>query len=167
MPNQEEYPDVVRVINSERALWQTAFSEEEMAAVGISQETEQDLIAGEANRNYLVALEHDRVVGFTSWYAKTPDIAWISMLHVDAPFYKQGVGSQLLAQIEQEVYRQNISHIALETQKKATWAIRFYEKYGYHTLTKDESENEPYTQALSRPLNEDQPYCILTKELGN
>ncbi len=164
-PKIEEYEKVVAVINSEKEIWLRSFSEEEMAELGIGEETVKGLIDGGKDRNYLIAAEDNTIVGFVSWYLKNPNVAWVSMLQVIPEMQGKGIGSKLMTEVEEQAKEQGCTATALETQKKADWAIKFYLAKGYRFLTNEETSNKPFAGVLSRPIEDDQPYFILGKEL--
>lgn len=165
-PKRNEYEQVVSVINSEKETWKEVLSDEEMAEIGIGEETVENLVEGEKDRNYLVAVADSDVVGFISWYLKNPNVAWVSMLQVVPTMQGKGIGSALMTQIEKQAESQGCKAVALETQKKADWAVKFYLANGYHTLKSEEVSKEPFAGILSRPLVDSQSYYILGKELN-
>lgn len=134
-PRLEEYKEVTNVINSEKEQWEQVLSEQELQDLHIGQETVDDLIEDAEKRNYLVAELGGKIVGFIEWKPKTHNIAWISMLQVLPSYQRQGVASGLLKKVEEQVKVEGFSAIALETQKKATWAVSFYEKHGFSVLS--------------------------------
>ncbi len=168
VPRQDEYPSVAEVINSEQAQWAAVLTPDEMRVLGIGQETAETLSEGANSRDYLIAEKENEILGFISWYLRTSSIAMVSMLQVQPEYQHQGIGSRLLAAVETAAEQAGAHSIALETQKKATWAMHFYNQNGYHILTDDDLKYEPhYQDILARPLAEDQPYCLLVKRLNN
>ncbi len=168
MPRQDEYDAVAHVVNSELAQWQTVLNKEEIKELGIGEETAQSLSGGEASRHYLIAEKDTQIVGFISWSLRTDTIAMISLLQVLPEYQHQGIGSRLLVEVETAAQQAGATSMALETQKKATWALRFYDQNGYHILTEDDLRYEPhYRDILTRPLEDSQPYCLLVKRLSN
>lgn len=165
-PKRNECEQVVSVINSEKETWKEVLSDEEMAEIGIGEETVENLVEGEKDRNYLVAVADSDVVGFISWYLKNPNVAWVSMLQVVLEMQGKGVGSKLIDEVEKQASEKGCKAIALETQKKAGWAVKFYLRNGYRVLENEESSNEPFAGILSRPIEINQSYCILGKELN-
>ena len=65
--------------------------------------------------------------GGTYWGWLYIDILWVAEAH-----RRQGLGSRLLAEAEQEAVRRGCHHVHLDTM---SWqAPDFYEKHGYETL---------------------------------
>jgi GNAT superfamily N-acetyltransferase len=61
------------------------------------------------------------------------DVALIRHAYVSTTYRNQGLGGQLLA----EVRTQTRSPLLVGTWAAARWAIRFYEKHGFHLVSAD------------------------------
>lgn len=151
VPTREQYPSIVDVINSEAELYKTTFSPEELEALNVGGLTAEDLIENESARRYLVMLVGGELAGFTSWYPKDNQVAWISMLHVSQRSQGKGIGTKLLETVECQAKEIGMRAVALEAQRKASWAVSFYLKRGYEILGWDKLNAEPYTGTLSKP----------------
>jgi len=163
-PKEKEYEQIVKVVNSERALYGKVFSKKELDEIGIGNFKIKDL-EDEGSRNYLVAIIKGKVVGFVSWYIKPNNIVWISMLEVDVNIHNQGIGSKLIKEVEQQANQFKAKAIALEVQKKAKWAIDFYKFNGYKILTNDDLNRGFYKGTLSKkPVKNT---YIFGKEINN
>ena len=64
------------------------------------------------------------------------DVILIRHAYTLTSFQNKGVGSALL---EYLLKKNQNSHLLVGTWKNATWAIRFYEKFGFITHSKDET----------------------------
>jgi N-acetylglutamate synthase-like GNAT family acetyltransferase len=62
------------------------------------------------------------------------DVTLIRHAYVRTGRRKQGIGSQLIARLRSLTDRP----ILIGTWADAVWAIRFYEKHGFHTVSKEE-----------------------------
>jgi len=152
-PRDDEYNQMVDVINSERELYLTVYSAEYLDKLGIGHETiettKQEL--GKETRIYLVAVENEHIVGFVSWYIKPNNVAWVSMLSVGKDFYKRGVGGALVEKVENQAQKAGVFSIALEVQKEAHWALAFYKKHGYIQLSWEDLNRAPFQETLPKP----------------
>lgn len=148
-PKKEEYAQIVKVVNSEKVLYEKVFSKKELDDIGIGSFNISDL-EDDNSRNYLVAVTKGRVVGFVSWYIKSNNVAWISMLEVDIHIQNQGIGSKLIKEVEQQAKQLKARAIALEVQKKAEWAIDFYEFNRYKILDDNDLSRGIYKETLAK-----------------
>lgn len=134
-PSLKDYPEIIRVINSEINLYKKIYSPKILDAIDIGKRNVKDLEKGSKDRKYLIAVKNKKIVGFASWYVKPNDIAWISMLQVLPEYHKQGIGRSLILKIEQQAKKNKCFAVALETQKKAFWAANFYKKNNYKIIS--------------------------------
>ena len=149
-PKESEYNQVVEVVNSELNLYKKFFTKEEIEGIGIGDFDITDL-KDTKSRNQLVAVADEKILGFASWYAKPNNVAWISMLEISPDEQKQGIGSKLIAEIEKLAKQQKNKAIALETQRKAFWAVDFYKKNNYKILSEEALLKEPFKDTLPNP----------------
>jgi len=148
-PKKTEYDQVVKVVNSEENLYTRVFNREELDQIGIGDFNISDL-KNNNTRDHLVAVMEDKIVGFISWYIKSNNIAWISMLEVDINNQHKGIGTKLIKKVEQQAKQLKIKAIALETQEKAEWAINFYKLNGYKILSNSDLSKGLYKGTLSK-----------------
>ena len=64
------------------------------------------------------------------------DVTLIRHAYVKTDYQKQGVGAQLLAHLRAMASRP----VLIGTWAAAHWAIRFYERHGFHLVSMDEKE---------------------------
>ncbi|MGR6431183.1 N-acetyltransferase family protein [Rhizobium sp. PAMB 3174] len=81
---------------------------------------------------------------------------------IDPDFQRQGLGSALLAALEEEMAGQGLDQARLETHARNQPAIGFFEKHGYriHALTTTYSpklDRDIDTVSLSKPLASTEP----------
>jgi len=141
----------VKVINSEKALYEKVFNQKELDQIGIGNFSISDL-EDDSSRNYLVAVIKEKVVGFISWYIKPNNIAWISMLEVNIKIHNQGIGSKLVKEVEKQAQKLKVKAVVLETQKKAKWAIDFYKYNNYKILDDNDLSRGIYKGTLSKKI---------------
>jgi len=88
-----------------------------------------------------VALNTQKIVGSISlytppdvsgctWYDRG-DVAYFGQFGVDPAFQKTGIGSLLLAAVEQEARTVGVPNLALDTAEGATHLIELYGRLGY------------------------------------
>ncbi|QDV49430.1 GNAT family N-acetyltransferase [Gimesia fumaroli] len=87
----------------------------------------EDLAAESAYRHYGI-LEEDRVVACVLAVTVTPQKAKLRQMAVSVEYQNQGVGRQLLQNVELDLKRQGVEALELEAR---TTAVGFYEKLGY------------------------------------
>jgi [ribosomal protein S18]-alanine N-acetyltransferase len=80
---------------------------------------------------FLVALNHETIIGFLIGIKTTPDTARILMLAVKDTHRKQGIGSALLMQFIKEMKQQNVTRMELEVRTSNKGALRFYKSKGF------------------------------------
>lgn len=88
-------------------------------------------IVGNDNHTPLNIITHDKkgnpiggILGGTYWGWMYIDILWVEQTH-----RRQGIGSELLQQAEQEAIRRGCHHVHVDTM---SWqAPEFYQKHGY------------------------------------
>lgn len=89
----------------------------------------EDLAAESAYRHYGM-LEEERVVACVLAVPLTPKKAKLRQMAVSVEYQNQGVGRQLLQNLELDLKRQGVESLELEAR---TTAVGFYEKLGYVT----------------------------------
>lgn len=147
---KEDALRIVELVNSQREIYSTVFSRKEMDGIGIGRYKAEDFEDNQKN-NGLVAIEENEIVGYTHWYMKPNNIAWVGMLEVDPRHYRKGVGQALISRVERDAKKQGAKGIALEAQKKASWAVNFYKKQNYTDLSWEVLNNEVFTGTLKKP----------------
>jgi len=108
------------------------FREEEVAtAVELLDES----LAGDDDYQFVGAFESDQLVGYACWGATpgtvaTSDLYWIV---VDRERQGRGIGTQLLAEVEQRLTTHDARLVVVETSSRADYAATrgFYEARGY------------------------------------
>jgi ribosomal protein S18 acetylase RimI-like enzyme len=105
------------------------------AEVAIATELLDDSLAGDDDYRLLGAYGADELVGYACW-GPTPgtegtyDLYWIV---VDPARQGQGVGTELLTAVEQQLAREHGRLLVVETSSRADYAATraFYERRGY------------------------------------
>ncbi len=105
------------------------------AEVAIAAELLDDSLAGDDDYRLLGAYGADELVGYACW-GPTPgtegtyDLYWIV---VDPARQGQGVGTELLNAVEQQLAREHARLLVVETSSRADYAATraFYERRGY------------------------------------
>lgn len=76
--------------------------------------------------------EHDgALVGFLYWNQEKPGSAHLRSLYLHPLFWRQGIGSQLLQQAEQDMRRAGFSRLGLWVLQGNVRAERFYQHHGF------------------------------------
>ncbi len=73
-------------------------------------------------------------VGYAAWRDEPPGIAYIDEINVHPEMQRFGLGSRLLDAIRDDARKAGIHHIVLRAWAKATWAMSFYRKQGFHEI---------------------------------
>lgn len=86
----------------------------------------------EAGAGLLLAYDRERLIGFAAYY-RAGDASELKLdkLYVHQDYHGQGVGSRLIARVEQAARAQGRSTLILQVNKDNTKAIGAYEKNGF------------------------------------
>jgi [ribosomal protein S18]-alanine N-acetyltransferase len=96
----------------------------------------------------LVSEEADEIVGFAIGCSEPRKLGHIITIDVDPHRQRQHIGSCLLAEIEQWLWRQGIEAIYLETPVDDAGAKGFYDKNGYFVFDRFEGYYNDSLDAL-------------------
>jgi GNAT superfamily N-acetyltransferase len=67
------------------------------------------------------------------WYER-PEVAYFGQFAVEPQMQRQGVGSMLLAHIEQQAQRDGAHELAFDTSEQASQLIDYYRRRGYRFI---------------------------------
>ena len=98
--------------------------------------SEQELIDEFSNGVRMFGYNHNNKLIGVIGIQKVEDVILIRHAYTLTSHQKKGAGSELL---EYLLRRNQNSRLLVGTWKNATWAIRFYEKFGFITHAKDQS----------------------------
>ncbi|MCL2514072.1 MAG: bifunctional GNAT family N-acetyltransferase/NUDIX hydrolase [Oscillospiraceae bacterium] len=112
---------------------------------GVGPDTAED-IAGYQNDYFYVALDGDRIVGYTTAeiikdneyniFPKGADYLRVNDLYVAKNYRSHGIGEKLLSLVEQKAYDNGLQHIFISSATKDAAAVRnFYTRNGYDIWT--------------------------------
>jgi ribosomal-protein-alanine N-acetyltransferase len=108
----------------------------EKATTSIGEMTNMRESAWEAFRNFtrsewltITIVEQNGVLA--GWAAREKLDELISDFWIDPQYQKQGLGRELLAEVEAEIVRQGFEEARVETHAQNLEAIGFFEKFGY------------------------------------
>ena len=68
----------------------------------------------------------------------------VRYVYILPKYQRQGIGRELMFNIENEAKKESIAKLKLFTLEQATWAIEFYKKIGYRILISRESDMGNY-----------------------
>ena len=95
-----------------------------------------EALDGDDDYRFLGAFDSDQLIGYACWgptpgTAGTYDLYWIA---VDRTRQGQGIGSQLVAAVEERLHAENGRLLVVETSSRDDYAPtrRFYERRRYH-----------------------------------
>ena len=91
------------------------------------------------------------------WPAYVLDAALIRHAYVRTAYRNQGIGGQLLAELRAQTQRP----LLVGTWAAARWAIRFYEKHGFH-LVSEPAKQRLLTKYWSLPASQVKASVVLT-----
>ena len=80
---------------------------------------------------FLVAFDHQTLIGFLIGVKTTPNTARILMLSVQERYRNQGIGSTLLNQFLRQMKLLNVAVVELEVRASNQGALQFYKKQGF------------------------------------
>lgn len=96
----------------------------------------------------LVSEEENQIVGFVVGCSEPRKLGHIITIDVVPHRQRQQIGSRLLAEIEQWLWRQGVEAIYLETPVDDAGAKGFYEKHGYFVFDRFEAYYDDSLDAL-------------------
>lgn len=149
-PKKEDYSKIALLVNEAEKIYFSIYSEEELKYIKICQESVKNLIESEKTRKYLIIKDDFKIVAFASFRLKNAQTVWISSLYVKKSKQGKGYGSILIKKIESSAKRMGASVVALETSKKASWAVNFYLKNQYHILKLSNLKFFPFDKILEK-----------------
>lgn len=89
--------------------------------------------------------------GFMQFFTPVESAVYISALGVHPDFANQGLGRELLKQVEELSKKRGVKSIRFDTRTEYTHAVKFYEGMGYHKVFTDvvsPEENYNYYEKL-------------------
>jgi len=92
-----------------------------------------------ANKNrytYFVAVEDKSIIGLAGLQIESGTVAGI---FVDPDYAEEGIGSQLIARLEEEARKEELDEIEIPASLEA---VEFYRKNGYRTISEEEQDIE-------------------------
>ena len=98
--------------------------------------SEQELIDEFSNGVRMYGYHHNNKLIGVIGIQEAKNVILIRHAYTLTSYQNKGTGSALL---EYLLKKNQVSRIMVGTWKKATWAIRFYEKFGFILHTKEES----------------------------
>jgi GNAT superfamily N-acetyltransferase len=149
IPSDRHYEELASIYNSAIQPYYEIYTKEEKDCFSLK---ETALSLQEAHKsNEIVAIQdNNSIIGYVVYYFKNKHCIWIRSLYVSPSFQRRGVGKLLLSHVEIAAKQNNISIVALETHKMASWAINFYLKHGYLNIVPNISEY-PFNIVLDKP----------------
>ncbi|WP_437747090.1 GNAT family N-acetyltransferase [Sorangium sp. So ce1504] len=115
----------------------TATHREAGAGVGVSEieaRTLADLAALTRRHDVRVAEADDEVAGYLAWRDEAPGVAVLEELSVHPDHQRCGIGTRLLADLQDRARELGMDQIVVRSREKASWAQAFYEKKGFEPL---------------------------------
>ena len=98
--------------------------------------SEQELIDEFSNEVRMFGYHHNNKLTGVIGIQKVKDVILIRHAYTLTSYQSKGTGSALL---EDLLKKNNNSHFLVGTWRNATWAIRFYEKFGFILHAKEQS----------------------------
>ncbi len=149
IPDIHDYAEIADIYNAAIIPYHGIWSAEEKQHFTLT-ETAQS-IAEQCRTRQIIAIRHqDKIAGYALHRLKNPDCHWISNIYIHPEFQRHGYGTGLLQHIEQIARQHNAKICVLDTDSKAEWAIRFYQKQGYADIIHRLAEF-PFSAALDKP----------------
>lgn len=96
-----------------------------------------DLAALTRRHDVRVAEADDEVAGYLAWRDEAPGVAVLEELSVHPDHQRCGIGTRLLAELQDRARELGLEQIVVRSREKASWARAFYEKKGFEPLGDD------------------------------
>ena len=103
-------------------------------------------------REFYVLKDQQKYVAMASFQI-LKNFGYVGYLHVRFANFGRGYGSTILKFLEIRAKRDNIAKIRLFTHPKATWAINFYKKHGYHIIETDQAKIDKFEKGILAPYH--------------
>lgn len=91
--------------------------------------------------NVYVAEADYEVAGYVAWRDESPGVAYIEELSVHPQFQRFGVGTKLLAMVEEDAVKAGLADLIAKKMEKAAWATAFYAHHGFTELGENASKH--------------------------
>ena len=150
-PKREDYEEIADISNRADEPFFKLYNAEIAKEIGFATETEERLIEGEETREYLCLKINNQIVSFVSFHLKNPQTIWISHICTNQDFQGKGYGAKLIHKIEEIAEERGAKVVVLETEKRADWAVNFYLKNNYKTLSDEDLKIYPFDMVLNKP----------------
>ena len=150
-PTKAEYPQIANLVNLADQVYHSIYSPQEFKEQGCATESVENLTEGENNREYLcVYNENGEVIGYASYRLKNSQTAWLSMIYIHPEYQHKGIGDALLKEVEKAAKELGALALVLETDKKASWAVKLYVRNNYQILSDEDLKKYPFDKALEK-----------------
>jgi ribosomal protein S18 acetylase RimI-like enzyme len=146
---KKDYSRIAEIYNAANIKYLEIYSKKEKESFDLT-ESEDSIAEIARTRKIFVFIEKQIIVGYITLYNKNKTTTWISSLYIDPNFQRNNYGQKLLNFAEIYAKNNNTIVVALETHKKAIWAINFYKKNKYIDIRKKIKEF-PYSKILNKP----------------
>jgi amino-acid N-acetyltransferase len=124
---------LVEVEEAAAALYvESGFAEGEVPARRLT-----DIVALTRDHNVRVAEADHVVAGYAAWRDEAPGVGVIGTIAVHPDFQRVGVGSKLVATIEEEARDAGLKHLVIRCRTKAPWAMEFCRRLGFSAIGAD------------------------------
>lgn len=144
-----DYEKIAEIYNQSADRFFNIYSEDEREAAGDALHATAEKIP--EGRIIRCARDvHDIPIGYSVFRKKNDHIVWISSLYIDSDKQNQGIGTELLKDIESFAREWGCDAMVLETHRNAHWELRFYEKDGFE-LINERMREFPFSYALEKP----------------
>ncbi|MCB9809542.1 GNAT family N-acetyltransferase [Candidatus Peribacteria bacterium] len=144
-------PALAEIHNRATERYKEVYTPAECAERGYVLSTVDDMLAMLESREILCAEEDGQLLGYAAYRLKHPSTVWVSSLHVVPEAQRRGIGAGLLQRVEDWARAQQAVVVALETDQRFLWAVAFYQRQGYQTMTDEALALPPYQHVLGKP----------------
>lgn len=107
----------------------------------------QDVQVESRRRTFYVYEQDNRIVAAVALEARPNAIGVVSRLYVLPSFQRRGIGTALVSYVEGLAKRGGLHEMVVWTDPKATWAVSFYKRQGYHEIEPRTVFGDPYIDA--------------------
>ena len=99
-----------------------------------------------------LVLRKNEKIGFLGTVQLTQNVEYLMMLYFPPHNQRKGYGTTVLNLLVNRLKKRNVSDLVLLVNQQADWAIKFYKKENFQTVSRIQEEIEAYCNFKMKPF---------------